>query len=146
MVVELLPHFPPFGTEAVHEAVETSIVPPFPKMRQLVEHDIFQAMQGVFCKLQVQPDASCLRIAGTPSGFHVPNAVFLGLLSHNCLAAIPEPLDGALELDAIPPMKQVTPFLCRAPLRRVKKKPFALPADCAMRLHKADGQGVFLSP
>lgn len=96
----------PVGAELVHEALEMRVVVALPKMRKLVDDDVFEAGNRIFGELQIQPDAARADVAGAPLRLHVLDAPFSGALADDRLCSRQERRHGSREFATIPFVQQ----------------------------------------
>src|SRR6266851_3756824 len=74
LAVKLLAVELPQRHEAIHMGDETLVMMALEQVNHFMDNDVLQAMHGFLDEFEIQPDATCLNIAGTPAGFHLFHA------------------------------------------------------------------------
>ena len=54
----------------IHQRSEPLVVVAFKKMNKLMDNDILQALFGLLCEFQIEPDAPSFDIAASPLRLH----------------------------------------------------------------------------
>jgi hypothetical protein len=69
-LVEFVTVQSPLGKKLVHQSLEAVGVLAFQEVHHLVDQDVFDAIEGFFGELKVEPDAVIFRVAAAPPGLH----------------------------------------------------------------------------
>ena len=72
--IEFLAVVLPGRHETIHVGNELIVVVALEQVNHFVDNDVLQAMNWFLDKLEIQPDATCLDVAGAPFGFHLFHA------------------------------------------------------------------------
>lgn len=100
--IEDVTHISPVGIIAIHQGIEARRVVRFIKVDELVREDVFEAFNGLFRQLKIDPDAAGSWIAAAPACFHVFDAIFVGADAAVCFAALDDGGHRFFQCSAIP--------------------------------------------
>jgi hypothetical protein len=102
---------PPLRHEFIHIGGEAIIVMPCQQMHQLMHDDVLQAFNGLFRKLQIEPDAASSDGAATPLGLHLPDSPRGNLHIQHLLPFLQQGRHHDLQLRSIPSLKDLLALL-----------------------------------